>query len=332
MKIKKKIKPDMNFKISAAITVCYVLVLALVYFVRNSGYSQDVIAQKANQYYINEQYFLAARYYGKAIELSCDGADILKNYGVTLSKLGHYDASIKYLRYSSERDEYNPETYYCLGNAYYLKACETNNKEDFLQAAQYLEKALGIAPDAEKYYLLAGLSYRACGMQENARAWYRRALLSGNFSRAGFYNLIGHTFREEERYKEAASYYKRAAEADYSFVAAYCNIGDMFVKMNDTDAALQYYAKAIEINSDFITSYIKTGDIYYEQKNYDKAMEWYLKALRVNPDSDKANYLVGMSYKAMGKQDDAVGYLKKAAYCGSDDAVYELRNIGIDLR
>jgi tetratricopeptide (TPR) repeat protein len=332
MKIKKKIKPDMNFKISVAITLCYILALGIVYFVRNSGYSQDVIIQKANSYYINEQYFFAARYYGKALELSSGSAELFKNYGVTLSKLGHYDAAIKYLKNSIEIDVYNPETYYCLGNAYYLKACETNNKEDFLQAAKYLEKALGIAPDAEKYYLLAGLSYRACGMQENARAWYRRALLSGNFSQAGFYNLIGHTFREEERYKEALSYYKRAVEADYSFVAAYCNMGDMFVKMNDNESALKYYSKSIEINPDFIVSYIKTGDIYYEEKNYENAVDWYLKALIVNPDSDKANYLLGMAYKAMGKQSEAVEYFQKAAYCGSDDAVYELRNIGIDLR
>ncbi|MDR2191393.1 MAG: tetratricopeptide repeat protein, partial [Endomicrobium sp.] len=238
----------------------------------------------------------------------------------------------KYLKYSIESDDNNPETYYCIGNAYYLKASETNNKGDFLQAAQYLEKAAAISPDVEKYYLLTGLSYRACGMQETARAWYRRALLSGNFSQAGFYNLIGHTFREEERYKEAASYYKRAIDADYSFVAAYCNMGDMLVKMNEIENALRYYNKAIEINSDFIISYIKIGGIYSEQKNYDKAIEWYLKALHVNPDSDKANYLLGLSYKEVGRQNDAAEYFKKAAYCGNDDAVYELRNMGIDLR
>jgi tetratricopeptide (TPR) repeat protein len=332
MKIKKKKKPDINFKISFAATVCYVLFLTLAYFVRNAGYSQDVIIQKANGYYINERYFLAARYYGKALEISSGGAELFKNYGVTLSKLGHYDAAVKYLKYSVEIDEYNPETYYCLGNACYLKACETNNKEDFLQAAQYLEKASGLAPDVEKYYLLTGLSYRSCGMQETARAWYRRALLSGNFSQAGFYNLIGHTFREEERYKEAASLYKRAVEADYSFVAAYCNMGDMCVKDNDTAGALKYYEKAIEINPDFAVSYIKIGDVYYEQKNYGKSAEWYLQAILADPDNDKANYLLGMSYKASGKRRDAVEYFKKAAERGNDDAVYELRNIGIDLR
>ena len=332
MKIKKKTKSDINFKISAIITICYIAFLAGAYFTRNASYSQDVIIQKANSYYINERYFMAARYYGKAVELSYGGAELFKNYGVTLSKLGHYDAAVKYLKYSVDNDEYNPEAYYSLANAHYLKASEENSKDNFLEAARYLEKAVELAPDVEKYYLLIGLSYRACRMQENARAWYRRALLSGNFSQAGFYNLIGHTFREEERYKEAASYYKRAFETDSSFVAAYCNMGDMCVKINDIENALKYYDKAIDIEPDFIVSYIKTGDIYYEQKNYDKAIIWYLRALRVNPDSEKANYLLGLSYKAVGKQDDAVECFKKAAFRGSDDAVYELRNIGIDLR
>lgn len=327
-----KKKADLNLRFSVICTICFLLACAGVYMYVNSGYSKDVIVQKATGYYINEQYFMAAKYYAKALELKAEGADLYRNYGIALTKLANYDSAVKYLKLSSEADPYNSETLYCLGNSLYLKAQISNSSDKFLQAVEYLEKATTLSPEMEKAYLLIGLCYRSIGMQENARAWYRRALLSGNFSPAGFYNLIGHTFREEERYKEAAGYYKRAIDSDLAFVAAYCNLGDMCLKMNDTQGALDNYAKAADINPEFIAPYLKTGAVYAEQNNYDEAIPLYLRALQINPDDDKANYLLGIAYKSIGRNTDAVEYFKKAAYRGSDEAIYELRNIGIDLR
>lgn len=325
-------KVDTNLRISILITLCFVLAGLVVYYVKNMSYSKEVILQKANNYYIGEQYFLAAKYYAKAIELKAADADMLRNYGIVLTKLGNYDSAIKYLKLSEEADRYNFETYYCIGNAYYQKAKVSNNADDFIASAKYLEKAINLSPDTEKSYLLIGLCYRSCGLQENARAWYRRALLSGNFSQAGFYNLIGHTFREEERYKDAISYYKRATSADYSFVAAYCNVGDMYLKCNESNQALYYYEKAIEVNENYIVPYIRIGSLYADQGKYDEAIPWYLHALNINSDNEKANYLIGIAYKEIGRKNDAVTHLKAAAFRGSDDAVYELRNIGVELK
>lgn len=325
-------KIDKNLRFSIIFTLCFLLASAGVYIYKNSGYSKDVILQKANGYYINEQYFMAVKYYAKAIELKADGADIYRNYGIALTKLSNYTSAIKYLKLSIELDAYNPETYFCLGNVLYLKAQSLNNAEKFQQAVEYLEKAATLSPEMEKAYLLIGLCYRSIGMQENARAWYRRALLSGNFSQAGFYNLIGHTFREEERYKEAASYYKRAIDSDMAFVAAYCNLGDMYIKMNDDKTALSYYEQAADINPNYLTAYLKIGSVYAGQSNYDRAIPFYLRALHINSDNDKANYLLGMAYKNIGRSAESVEFLKIAAERGSDEAIFELRNIGIELR
>ena len=303
--------------LSIILTVCFTLAAAGVYFYKNAGYSKEAMLQKANAYYMNEQYFMAAKYYAKAVELKADGADMYRKYGIALSKLLNYDSSVKYLKISSELDPYNAETHFSLGNALYLKARHAGDSGKFLQAAQYLEQA----------YCMAGLCYRSAGERENARACYRRALLSGNFSQAGFYNLIGHTFREEERYKEAANYYKRAADSDMGFVAAYCNLGDMHLKMNDSRNALANYEKAADINPGYITAYLKIGSVYAQQGDYEQAVPLYMRALLISPDSDKANYLLATAYKHMGKSAEAAEYFKKAAERGSDEAVYELRKM-----
>jgi tetratricopeptide (TPR) repeat protein len=321
-----------NFKASVILTLLFAVACFAVYVFKNLTYSKDVILQKAGTYYINEQYFRAAKYYDKALELGATGADMLRNYGIALTKLANSDSALKYLKLSAESDPSNFETFYALGNAMFQKAVTANSMERFLQAAEYLEQAITLSPETEKSYILIGMCYRSCGMQEQARAWYRKALLSGNFSQAGFYNLLGHTFREEERFAEAASYYNRAAGADYSFVAAYCNMGDMYVKLNDNESALVNYKKAIEINPDYMIPYVRIGSLYADAGSFDEAIPWYQRALKINPDSDRANYLLGIAYKEIGRKKDAVELLKKAAYGGSDDAVYELKNMGVELR
>jgi tetratricopeptide (TPR) repeat protein len=258
---------------------------------------------------------------------------LYRNYGISLLRLGDYDLAVKYFKLATSLDSRNSDSYYYIGDALYRGASSSENKEKLLQAARYLKKAIELDPYSEKSYTLIGLCFRSYGLQENARTFYKKALLSKNFSKAGFYNLIGNTFREEGRYKEALSYYKKAKDNDRLFVAAYCSIGDMYLKLNNCKEALLNYRKAIEVDGDFIIPYISLANFYYNDKNnFYEAAKCCLKALKINPDSAKANYILGMSYKALGRKKECVEYLKKAAFCGSDDAVVELINIGIDLR
>jgi tetratricopeptide (TPR) repeat protein len=309
-------------------------VSAGIYVARNLSYSKDVIMQKAGRYYADERYFMAARYFSKAIDLNASSAELYKNYGISLLKLGHYDLAAKYFKLATSLDSADSDNYYYLGDALYRGASVSGNREKFLQAVRYLEEAIKLDPHSEKLYLLIGLCFRSCGLQENARIFYKKALSSENFSTAGLYNLIGNTFREEGRYKEALSYYEKAKQNDSSFVAAYCSIGDMYLKLNNCKEALLNYRKAIKVEKDFIIPYIDLANLYYNKNNFDEAMECCLKALKINPDSSKANYILGMSYKALGKKKKCIEYFKKAAFCGSNDAVDELRSIGIgvDLR
>jgi tetratricopeptide (TPR) repeat protein len=289
--------------------------------------------QKAGRYYADERYFMAARYFSKAIDLNASSAELYRNYGISLLRLGNHDLAVKYFKLAISLDSGDSDNYYYIGDALYRGASASENKEKFLQAARYLKKAIKLDPYSEKSYLLIGLCFRNYGLQENARIFYKKALLSKNFSNVGFYNLIGNTFREEGRYKKALSYYEKAKKNDSLFVAAYCSVGDMYLKLNNCKKALFNYRKAIEVDKGFIIPYISLANLYYNNKNnFYEAAECCFKALKINPYSAKANYILGISYKALGRKKECIEYLKKAAFCGSDDAVVVLRNIGIDLR
>lgn len=323
---------DKNLIYSAVITACFIFVTAGIYIARNLSYSKDAILQKAVEYYADERYFMAARYFSKAIDLNASSTELYRNYGTSLLRLGNYDLAVKYLKLAASLDPGDADNYYYIGNALYRKASAFKSREKFLQAVRYLEKGINLDPYSEKSYLLIGLCFRSCGLQENARVFYKKAVLSKNFSNAGFYNLIGNTFSEEGRYKEALSYYEKAKENDRSFVVAYCSIGDMHLKLNNREEALLNYRKAIKVDEDFIIPHVNLAEIHYDGNNFYEAARCCLRALRINPSSGKANYILGMSYKALGKKTECVMCLKKAAAYGNDDAVGKLRNMGIDLR
>jgi tetratricopeptide (TPR) repeat protein len=268
---------------------------------------------------------MRAKYFTKVIKLNVSDPDVYKKYGISLLKLGNYSLSAKYFKLVSFIDSYDEDSYYFLGEALYRKALETDDKDTFLQAAEYIEKGIDLNPDSEKLYLLVGLCFRAVGLYEKARYFYNKALMSNKFNKSGFYNLIGNTFDEEGNYKEAILYYEKAILHDNSFVVAFCNIGDMFAKMNNDELALQNYQKALELDGNFITPYIKIASLYYNKNNFAEAVKEALKALKINPEDNNANYILGVSYKHLGKDKEGLKYLKKAAFYGNDKAVKKIK-------
>ncbi|MDR3257131.1 MAG: tetratricopeptide repeat protein [Endomicrobium sp.] len=316
---------DKNLKHSLIATLCFIVVTTCVYFIRDLTYSRDYILQKANEYYSKEKHFRAARYFSKAIKLNVSDAEVYKKYGTSLLKLGNYSLAAKYFGLASSIDSYDEDAYYFLGNALYRKAYETGDKEAFLQAVEYIERAIELNPDSEKLYLLAGLCCRGGEFYEKARTFYNKALASNKFNKAGFYNLIGNIFDEEGNYKEAAFYYGKAISHDNSFAVAFCNRGDMFLKTDDYESALQNYQKAVEIDETFIIAHIKIANFYYDKNNFSDSIIAALKALKINSEDNNANYILGMSYKQLGRYKESLDYLKKAAFYGNDNALKEIK-------
>jgi tetratricopeptide (TPR) repeat protein len=327
-KVCKKI-PDKNLNYSFIITLCFIVMVICVYYIRDLNYSKEYLLQKANEYYSAEEYFRAARYFAKAMKLNVSCPQVYKKYGNSLLKLGNYTLAIEYFKLAGSINFYDADVYYFLGDALYRKALERDDKESFIKAVEYIEKGIDLNPDSEKLYFLAGLCCKKGRFYEKARSFYNRALISDKFNKANLYNLIGNTFEEEGNYKDATLYYEKAVSHDDSFTLAFCSKGDMFLKINDYESALKNYQKAIEIDANFIVPYIKMANIYYNRNNFVKAAKQSLKALKINPEDNNANYLLGMSYKQLGNDRKSLRYLKKAALYGNDNAVKEIKRLNV---
>jgi tetratricopeptide (TPR) repeat protein len=322
--LKKRL--DTNLKNSIIFTLVFLILSSGIYFFRNFYYySRDCILEQANCYFFNENYFFAVRYFNKAIKLKTLDLKVYKNYAQSLLSLENYDLAIKYFKLIVELDPFDFENYYALGNVLYIKACNTDNKTLFLQACKYLKKAINLNPDSEKLYLLIGLCYRKCSLYREARLFYNKALLSQKFSKAGFYNFIGNTFRQEGLNQDALEYYQKAKDSDPSFFVAYYNMGDIYFYFKDFKQALFWYRKSVEVNKEFVAGYVKIANLYYNNGDFEQSKDWALEALKINPDNSKINYIFGMSLINLNKKDKGLKYLKHAADYGDCEAISALK-------
>lgn len=326
MRLRKK--TDINLRNSIIVTLSFLILSVCVYVVRGFCYSKNYILEKASYYFFDENYFLAARYFEKALnsrtlDLDVDG---YRDYAQSLFNLENYDLAIKYFKFVTELDPFDFENFYTLANALYIKANNTGDKNIFLQACKYLKTAISLNPNSEKLYLLIGLCYRKCALYNEARLFYNKALMSQKFSKAGFYNLIGNTYRQEGLNQNALEYYERARYSDPYFFIAYYNIGDIYFYFKDFEQALFYYKRSVEINKEFVAGYIKIANMYYKNNDFKNSKSWSLEALKINPNNSKINYILGMSLLNLNQKEESLKYLRYAANCGDCEAVLSLKH------
>ncbi|MEA5001632.1 MAG: tetratricopeptide repeat protein [Endomicrobiaceae bacterium] len=317
---------NLNYKISLAVTILFFLSSGIVYFVKNKHYSVDNFLNKANSYFINENFLQSARYYRKLISMGFVDENVYINISNSLIKLGDYKKAKDYLK-EALNNHPSSELYYLLGYTYYAKLQISFLHEDAEESIKYLQKSIEMDKKNKLSYRLIGQIYEQSKNFEYARIWYKKALIEHIENISEFYGFIAYTYFEESRWDEAIQYYKKAIDDNKNYISAYCSMGEIYRIKKDFVNAEQYYKQVISINPDYVLPYYKIGNIYYEQENYQEAVKWYQKGLEKEANNNMINYYIGMSYKKLNMVPEAVRYLKTAAYCGNDDAVEELRSM-----
>ncbi len=109
---------------------------------------------------------------------------------------------------------------------------------------------------------------------------------------ANYYIDVGRIYANEQRYKSAIWFYKRALKINPLSDTAFCNMGLAYYHTHQISKALNLCKKAIYSNPNNIELYKHTGMLYNDMQNYYKAYKAYSKALELNPkDIDSLIYI-----------------------------------------
>jgi len=139
------------------------------------------------------------------------------------------------------------------------------------------------------------------------------------------YFELGNSYREQGRFSEAESSFKKAIELNPGNDGAYIQLGWVFRDLGKLSEAESSFKKAIELNPGNDGAYIQLGSFYQERGRFSEAESSFKKATELNPTNDEAYGYLGSSYHDLGKWSEAEESYKKALEINP-------RNVGVYIR
>ena len=150
-------------------------------------------------------------------------------------------------------------------------------------------------------------------------------------------NKIGMAYHHLFALEAARKAYEQALAINPHFAPAANNLAAVYYTQRDYKHAEHYYKRALKYTSEDAVIYCNLGTAYFAQKNYNKGKKEYRKALALDQHvfaPDKAalveaeasrdqrvalNYYLAQTFAGLGKQEDALLYLRKALEDGFND-------------
>ena len=151
------------------------------------------------------------------------------------------------------------------------------------------------------------------------------------------WNKIGMAYHHLFALEAARRAYEQALSINPRYAPAANNLAAVYYAQQDYRHAEHYYKRALKYTSEDAVIYCNLGTAYFAEKNYNKGKKQYRKALALDQHvfaPDKAslveatasreqrlalNYYLAQTFAALGKEEEALLYLRKAMDDGFND-------------
>ena len=123
------------------------------------------------------------------------------------------------------------------------------------------------------------------------------------------YSLGREKHLRPQSWEEVMVFYKNAIEIDSTFSAAYAAVGTLYNNLGEPEQAKEYYIKAFQYSNDLADrERYRIMAEYYNivEEDPDKAMQIYRSFLAQYPDDSAASNNLGLTYRLLGRDDEAV--------------------------
>ena len=140
---------------------------------------------------------------------------------------------------------------------------------------------------------------------------------------AGYLNMLGTLYDDEENYKEAEKWYLKAI--DKGSLIAISNLAYNYIELEDYAKAIKYY-KEYEKVADNPDNYYWMGFAYSYLEDYKNAKEWYLKAVKTDEGGFSENQL-GVIFDDEGNQKEAMKWYLASIKKGD---LWAYNNLAVD--
>ncbi len=264
--------------------------------------------ENGNYYLSQKLYEEAKQLFWKAIHLYPDKPDAYVNLGIVHMQQGELDNALRIFKQAeglSPKDYQQAEIlFYNLGLCNFLK-------EDYLEAINYLEKALNEFPEFSqaRYYL--GIAQHKLNQYEDA---YKNVFVAA------------YQFEQEGNQKAAseAKEFLRSLESEHklnqaSLTNSLFEEGRRALDDKKLDRAIYCFEESALITPDDLKANYELAELYAQKDSYHNVIGYLNKVIAQDPSQIKAYLDLSQAYRKIERYDLAVATLEGAAKNDKDN-------------
>ena len=267
----------------------------------------------------------AVRYYDAARTLRPDYLPVFVNLGniyLQLNRLDEAEASFKQV---IEKYEASAAAQYGLGQV-------SLSRRNYAEAVRYLEKALQLAPEANRLHYALAMAYR--GLGEAGKAQSHLALSGSVGVRAsdslldGLQELVrgarlhlarGRTALEARRFSEAAEEFRKAIGEQPDSIPAHFNLGAALTQTGDLRGAIEQFKEVIRLDPAHANAHYNLGILLAGDNQHEEAIKHLRTALDAQPGDNSARSLLTQELSKTGRLEEAEAESAKVVEADAND-------------
>lgn len=122
-----------------------------------------------------------------------------------------------------------------------------------------------------------------------------------------------HQLMQQGKYEEALQACFDNIEHDPKAVENYINSGILLAEANEIEKAERFFQRAIDLQPDNGSVYYNLANVYFNEQRFQEAIKLYQLSKEKGLDTKDTNYMIGLAFKQMEANREALPYLMRAA-------------------
>ena len=196
--------------------------------------------EKANEFYIRQNYVSALEYYNHALETDPNSAEAYNNRGLTYYHLNQNTNALSDFSRAIDLDKN-------FSHAYNNRGMILNSMGQHSQAIPDFDQALKLNPKFAYALNNRGNAYAAIGKYQNAVQDLKSAAKISDNS-AEIHNNLGNVYQATEKYSDAIKEYSKAIKLNSNYFEAFYNRSIVYYMQKKYSEALSDARRAVELN------------------------------------------------------------------------------------
>jgi protein O-GlcNAc transferase len=182
---------------------------------------------------------------------------------------------------------------------------------DHADGAEYIARAIELAPGQGDYYLNLGEAYRALKKFPEAVASCRRAVELMPDDGSAHHNL-GNALKDNGQFEEAVPCFRRAVQLTPHFADAHFHLGAALQELGQFQEAFASYQRVIDLEPNVAETCFRLGDALMRMGQLVGAIACLRRATELEPDHGEYHNILGCALKDRGQVDEAIACFQRA--------------------